>query len=405
MGARLDGSTTTCRPLPRVKASERRRSTENSLAEAGNDQPSGAAAMPPSKARRPITAAASEDAFEQAALAPRDGRRGAAGRLARRLRVPQALLLLGGIEHDAGGRCLLPEDQAVDEALVAVVEGLGVLVHPAADVGIDAALGGLGDQRLLRTRGAGGGAGARAGDALLGAAGERRRQRLLGLVGRRHFLRTGLARARRTQFGVGRHGERRVRDDLEFVGRDLLAATQVLEGTAPAERQARHGGAEHQEVCASHHPSFAAPLLSIGSYVRKNGPHQGARCLSPIRESISIKPTPITMAESATLKAGQCHWPMWKSAKSNTAPQRSRSITLPMAPPMTRPMPQPVSVRSVRRSHMKRPIQTATAIADRSHAGSAPSPASRPKLTPRFHTITSRKKPSITGAAAPAFTR
>src|SRR5262249_15450400 len=277
-------------------------STENSPAEAGKDRPSGAAAMPPSKAaRRPITAGASEDAFEQAALAPRDGRRGAAGRLARRLRVPQALLLLGGIEDDAAGRRPLPEDQVVDDGLVAVVDGPGVLVHPAADVGIDPALGGLGDQRLLRPRGAGGGAGARAGGTLLGTAGERRRQRLLGLIGRRHFLRPGLTRARRTPFGGGRHGERRVGDNLEFVGGDLPAATQVLEATDPAERQARHGGAEHQEVCASLHSSFAAPLLSIGSYVRKNGPHQGARCLSPMRESISIKPTPITIAESATL--------------------------------------------------------------------------------------------------------
>ena len=42
----------------------------------------------------------------------------------------------------------------------------------------------------------------------------------------------------------------------------------------------------------------------------------------------------------------------------------------------------------------------------RQHPGrQAPSPPIRPKLTPRFHTITSRKKPSITGTMAPAFIR
>ena len=30
-------------------------------------------------------------------------------------------------------------------------------------------------------------------------------------------------------------------------------------------------------------------------------------------ESISISATPTTIAESATLKAGQCQWPTWKS--------------------------------------------------------------------------------------------
>ena len=67
---------------------------------------------------------------------------------------------------------------------------------------------------------------------------------------------------------------------------------------------------------------------------------------------------------------------------------------------MTRPMPQPVKGRSVRRSHTKRPTHTAIATADSSQGGSAPSPPSRPKLTPRFQTMTSRKKPSITGTMA-----
>src|SRR5262249_18931306 len=132
MGARLDGSTTTCRPLPSAKLSTRRRSTENSLANARGDGASAAAARPASTARRRIIGSASEDAFEQAALAARDGRRRARCRLAGRLGVAQALLLLGRVEDDAGGRLLLPEDQAVDERLVVVVDGPGVLVDAAS---------------------------------------------------------------------------------------------------------------------------------------------------------------------------------------------------------------------------------------------------------------------------------
>src|ERR1700704_2020111 len=39
------------------------------------------------------------------------------------------------------------------------------------------------------------------------------------------------------------------------------------------------------------------------------------------------------MAESATLNAGQCQPRAWKSRKSTTWPKRSRSMTLPSAPP------------------------------------------------------------------------
>src|SRR5260370_8966918 len=138
IGAREAGSTTTCRPLASVKVSARRRSTENSLAHAGacgaNARP---APRPPNKARRRIISRpVSEDAFEKAALAPRDGRRVAGGGLAGRLGVAQALLLLGRIDDGARGPRILPEDQAVDERLVAGVERLGVLVAPAARVGV-----------------------------------------------------------------------------------------------------------------------------------------------------------------------------------------------------------------------------------------------------------------------------
>ena len=87
-----------------------------------------------------------------------------AGGLAGGLGVAQALLFLGRIDDDARRRLVLPEDQAVDEGLVAVGDGarcrwltrlrmLGSTPLPA----------GLGDQRLLgrgagaRRRGAGAG--------------------------------------------------------------------------------------------------------------------------------------------------------------------------------------------------------------------------------------------------------
>src|SRR5258706_368615 len=42
---------------------------------------------------------------------------------------------------------------------------------------------------------------------------------------------------------------------------------------------------------------------------------------------------PIVIAESATLNAGKCQPAAWKSRKSTTWPKRSRSMTLPSAPP------------------------------------------------------------------------
>jgi hypothetical protein len=79
--------------------------------------------------------------------------------------------------------------------LVALGQGLGVGIDLSPDVGVDAALSGAGDQRLLcaaaGSRCIGSGI-----DAGLGAAGQCRRQRFLRLVGGRDFLRTRLARPR-----------------------------------------------------------------------------------------------------------------------------------------------------------------------------------------------------------------
>ena len=96
-----------------------------------------------------------------------------------------------------------------------------------------------------------------AGPLLLHPASHDRRQRFLGLVGRRGLLRPGLARPRRTKLGVGRHGERRMGDDLEFVRRELLAAAEILEGAAAAEREGAHGRKGHRkEDRPSHHLSL-----------------------------------------------------------------------------------------------------------------------------------------------------
>ena len=92
---------------------------------------------------------------------------------------------------------------------------------------------------------------------LLHPAGHDRRQRFLGLVGRRGLLRPRLAGPRRTKLGVGRHGERRMGDDLEFVRRDLLAAAEILEGAAAAEREGADGGEGHRKKDRpSHHLSL-----------------------------------------------------------------------------------------------------------------------------------------------------
>ena len=48
--------------------------------------------------------------------------------------------------------------------------------------------------------------------------------------------------------------------------------------------------------------------------------------------------TPTVIAESATLKAGQCQPRQWTSTKSTTAPKRARSIRLPTAPPKMSPI-------------------------------------------------------------------
>src|SRR6185312_282930 len=147
----------------------------------------------------------SEDAFEQAALAPLDGRRRFSRRLTAHLRIAKPLLLLCGIDDRPRLGILLPEDQAVHEALVLVSDRAGLAIDLGADVGIDTALAGLGDQRPLRSitrrRLLGG-------SLLLGTAGQRRRQRLLGLIGRSRLLWTRFAGTRRTQVGIGRHGER-----------------------------------------------------------------------------------------------------------------------------------------------------------------------------------------------------
>ncbi len=69
-----------------------------------------------------------------------------------------------------------------------------------------------------------------------------------------------------------------------------------------------------------------------------------ARTFFAVNMSIAISPTPTQIAMSATLNVGQW-WStpfqnMWTSMKSMTQPSRTRSNTLPSAPPSTSGSPQ-----------------------------------------------------------------
>ena len=77
---------------------------------------------------------------------------------------------------------------------------------------------------------------------------------------------------------------------------------------------------------------------AYGDFVARYGGADGI-----IKPSTSNSTAPTKMALSATLNAGQCQPSAWKSRKSITAPNRTRSMTLPMAPPMIRPSPAVVS--------------------------------------------------------------
>jgi hypothetical protein len=106
-----------------------------------------------------------------------------------------------------------------------------LVVHDIAGEGIGAVAAGLGDEDLFARR---------AGDGLALA-----QQDLAGGGFGRQLLRTRLARRRRTQAVLGRHGQRGGRDGQEGVGRDPVQADALADAAAGAER--KQGNAEGQD--------------------------------------------------------------------------------------------------------------------------------------------------------------
>ena len=99
----------------------------------------------------------------------------------------------------------------------------------------------------------------------------------------------------------------------------------------------------------------------------------------PRSRTTSSSSTPSVMAASARLKAGQCG----SLTKSVTAPSRTRSTTLPAAPPTSIPVGSQTSGRSAWRTKKTSSAPTATAITS---ATTGRRPASAPKATPSLLT-------------------
>src|SRR5215467_9326318 len=118
--------------------------------------------------------------------------------------------------------------------------------------------------------------------------------------------------------------------------------------------------------------------------------------------------TPTVIAESATLKAGQCQSRAYTSTKSTTAPKRVRSIRLPTAPPKMSPMadcsrqPPLGSTRTATRSRTTSATSERSPTTQRQLDGI---PASRPNASPGFMTSVSAMKPSTTITGTPMVRR
>ena len=103
------------------------------------------------------------------------------------------------------------------------------------------------------------------------------------------------------------------------------------------------------------------------------------------KPSSNIAATPTQIALSATLKAGQCTEPTWKSRKSTTAPRRSRSMTLPTAPPMISPIARASNGLEARRSQYDQQCDDCGGGETENTAALNPAPPlNRPKLMPRL---------------------
>jgi hypothetical protein len=111
------------------------------------------------------------------------------------------------------------------------------------------------------------------------------------------------------------------------------------------------------------------------------------------------------IAESATLNAGQCQPPACRSRKSTTWPKRSRSITLPSAPPKMSARPAQ-NVRRPRERSSSHETMSAAPIANAARIGVCQPPASARKLNaaPLLNTST-RLKNSVTSRRSPGTRR
>jgi hypothetical protein len=85
---------------------------------------------------------------------------------------------------------------------------------------------------------------------------------------------------------------------------------------------------------------------------------------------------------SATLNAGHAG----RSMKSVTAPSRARSMRLPVAPPISRPVGSHTSGRSRWRA---KNTSSATSAASANNTSSTPPPENIPNAIPRLRTLTS----------------
>ena len=141
-------------------------------------------------------------------------------------------------------------------------------------------------------------------------------------------------------------------------------------------------------------------LLSsrLSAISREGPPGRAARGGLPLRSaSMSRKrsPTPMQMAESATLKAGQW-WPeIEKSRKSTTYPKRTRSRRFPTAPPRmsAKPSCRRIDLCEERRAYAETTRKTSTATLFKTMALTEESTeAKRPNAAPLLRTYVRSKR-------------
>src|SRR5690606_12557225 len=211
---------------------------------------------------------------------------------------------------------------------------------------------------------------------------------------RGQFLRTRGARRRRGQAVFGRHHQGGAGHGDEFVRHDLGQADALLHRSAGAQAEGRAGGQGRDQDGTDTHGSFGSGRRARRALARVDklrGCDYDFSWAAPtvVRRSdrklsrISSM-TPMVMPLSAMLKIHGNRPVPEKSRKSTTPPKRMRSMTLPTAPPMTRPMAATRRRRFARVAHQaSRPATTTEKMLRIQRP--AP-PPNRPKLTPVFST-------------------